>query len=156
MAEENCCFKKRTHLEFCAERGRDNCSLHGVKGPVRKKNILVLSHWHPTLTDEGCRWLSRVDSAQDDNNVRLLVPGLHITWAGYSQKVQTSLLLKQVSMFKVSYSKQSWRPWTTYKIIGVQEFTRGWVFRKEYLVSGNKFLPVLAQRFKIAVPISST
>jgi hypothetical protein len=32
--------------------------------------------------------------------VRLLVPGFHITRAGYSQKVQTSLLLKQVNMLR--------------------------------------------------------
>jgi hypothetical protein len=49
----------------------------------------------PTLTDEGRRRLSRVNTTEDNHDVLFLVPWIHVTRAGDSQNVQTSLLLKQ-------------------------------------------------------------
>jgi hypothetical protein len=49
----------------------------------------------PTLTDEGRRRLSRVNTAEHNHDVLLFVPRIHVTRARDSQNVQTPLLLKQ-------------------------------------------------------------
>jgi hypothetical protein len=61
----------------------------------RRKLLWQCLTGSPTLTDEGRRRLSRVNAAEDNHDVLLFVPRIHVTGAGDSQNVQTSLLLKQ-------------------------------------------------------------
>lgn len=156
MGEENCCLNKWTHLELHTVRGIDNSSLHKVKGPVYILKIFWYYHfdvlpWQTKEVGDSPGWIR----LRTTTTCGFLFPGfilLGLVIVRRSRRLccWNKLLCSDLVVLN------GYRDPALHKIIRVQEFTPGCVFRKEYLVSGSKSLSVVAQRLKMTVPFSST